>query len=304
MRSETFPFPDRFAVGVSKLGPVCYFDTGPPPEPRGMPPLFLIHALGTNITQWEYVATPLARHTRVIGIDLPGCGKSAKPRVPYRIAHMHEAVIGLLDRLQIDKVVIVGHSFGGRIAMDVALLQPQRVAGLLLMNSAGLHHYPRWMHALGPLLLREQVVAPTILMVINLLLGRIFAKPTARTRRFIRQVLDRSDPRYAWEFARYACPLLPDLMADLGPRLHELDLPIQVIWGEEDHLLSYRDVQSALQKLPQVRVRTLASCGHMPNIEQPEAVIETALQFLTELARLPPPVATRTGHAGEAPILS
>ena len=287
MRSETFPFPDRFAVGVSKLGPICYFDTGPPPEPRGLAPLLLIHALGTNITQWEYVVKPLARHTRVIGLDLPGCGKSAKPRVPYRIAHMHEAVLGLLDYLQLSKVVIVGHSFGGRIAMDIALDHRERVAALLLMNSAGLHHYARWMHALGPLLLREQVVAPTILMAIHLLLDRIFARPTERTRRFIRQVLDRYDPRYAWEFARYACPLLPDLMGDLGPRLRELDLPIQVIWGEEDHLLSLRAVKSALRLLPQVRVRTLPNCGHMPNIEQPEAVVETALQFLTELARTP-----------------
>ncbi len=304
MRSETFPYPDRFAVGVSRLGPVCYFDTGPPPEPRGLPPLLLIHALGTNITQWEYVVGPLARHTRVLGLDLPGCGKSAKPRVPYRIADMHEAVLGLLDYAQLPQVLICGHSFGGRIAMDMALNHPQRVVGLYLMNSAGLHHYPRWMHVLGPKILREQLVAPTIVTVIHLLLNKIFSHPTDRTRRFVRQVLDRFDPAYAWEFARYACPMLLDLMADLGPRLRELNLPVQVIWGEEDHLLSFKDVKSALRLLPQVRVRTLPKCGHMPNLEQPEVVVETLLQFLTELAARTPVQTGRriTKTAGAAEV--
>ncbi len=287
MRSETFPFPDRFAMGVSALGPVCYFDSGLPLKPRGLPTVLLIHALGTNFTQWEHIAAPLARYTRVLGIDLPGCGRSAKPRVAYRIAHMHEAVLGLLDYAQVPRAVLFGHSFGGRIAMDMALSQRSRVQGLLLMNSAGLHRYPRWMHVLGPRILRQQVVAPAIVVAVKLLLRRIFAHPTERTQRFVSQVLDRYDPSYAWEFARYAVPLLPDLMSDLGPRLRQLDLPVQVLWGEEDHLLSLDDVRSALDTMPQVRLRTLPRCGHMPNFEQPEAVVDTALQFLRELAQAP-----------------
>lgn len=285
MRSETFPFPDRFAVGVSALGPVCYFDSGAPPEPCGMPPIVLIHALGTNFTQWEYIAAPLARHTRVLGIDLPGCGRSAKPRVPYRLAHMHEAVVGLLDHARVPHAVLFGHSFGGRIAMDLALSHRPRISGLLLMNSAGLHRYPRWMHVLAPWLLREHVVAPAIVVAVNILLRRIFSHPTERTQRFVHQVLDRYDPRYAWEFARYAVPLLPELMNDLGPRLAQLDLPVQVLWGEEDHLLSLQEVEQALASMPSVRVRTLARCGHMPNLEQPETVVETALHFLRELPK-------------------
>jgi pimeloyl-ACP methyl ester carboxylesterase len=283
MRSETFPYPDRFAADASSLGPVCYFDSGPPPKPRGLPPIVLIHALGTNLTTWEYVAPALAQHTRVLGLDLPGCGRSTKPRVAYRVSLMHEAVIGLLDHVREPQAVLFGHSFGGRIAMDLALAHRQRVVGLVLMNSAGLFPYPRWMHVLAPYLLHEQLVAPAIVVAVKLLLRRIFAQPTARTQRFVSQVLDRYDPRYAWEFARYACPMLPDLMGDLGPRLRELDLPVQVIWGEEDHLLSLRSVTPALATLPRARVRTLARCGHMPNFEQPEAVIETALQFLREL---------------------
>jgi pimeloyl-ACP methyl ester carboxylesterase len=289
MRSETFPYADRFALGPSKLGALCYFDSGAPPEPRGLPPILLIHALGLNLTGWEYVAPALARHTRVIGIDLPGCGRSAKPRVQYRLAQMEEAVLGLLDYLKVQRAVIFGHSFGGRIAMELALSHPERVRGLVLMASAGLCQYPRWMHVVGPRVLHEQVVAPIILVAAPLLIGRIFGRKSARTRRFVDQVVDRYDPRYAWEFARYACPMLPELMGEVGPALRQLNVPVQVLWGEDDHLLTLQSVRPALSQLPQVRVRTLPGCGHMPNIEQPEEVVKTTLQFLAELA--PAPVA-------------
>src|SRR5262245_60247865 len=89
MRSETFPYPDRFAAGASSLGTVCYFDAG---EAQGLPPVVLIHALGLNFTQWEYVAPELAAQTRVIGLDLPGCGHSTKPKAAYTLPLMTEAV--------------------------------------------------------------------------------------------------------------------------------------------------------------------------------------------------------------------
>jgi pimeloyl-ACP methyl ester carboxylesterase len=285
MRSETFPFPDRFAAGVSTLGPLCYFDTGTPPEPRGLPPIVLIHALGLNLTEWEHITVPLARYTRVLGLDLPGCGHSAKPRVPYRLAHMNEAVLGLLDHAQVPQAVLLGHSFGGRIAMELALSHRPRVSGLVLMSSAGLCRYPQWMHWVGPRLLAANLVAPALVVLVPFLIEQIFSRRTPRTQRFVRQVLDRYDPRLAWEFAHYACPLLPDLVSDLGPRVRQLDLPVQVLWGEDDHLLSLRSVQPALNRMPQVRVRTLPRCGHMANIEQPEEVVATTLQFLGEVAR-------------------
>src|SRR5262245_7194151 len=118
MRSETFPYPDRFAAGASSLGTVCYFDAG---EAQEQPPIGLIHALGLNFTQWEYVAPELATQTRVVGLDLPGCGHSTKPKASYSLSLMSEAVLGLIDQLHLDRPVLFGHSFGGHVAMDIAL---------------------------------------------------------------------------------------------------------------------------------------------------------------------------------------
>lgn len=283
MRSETFPYPERFAASASPLGHVCYFDTGPPEAPSGLPPVLLIHALGLNMTQWEYVAPRLAAHTRVIGIDLPGCGHSAKPRQPYTLAQMSQAVIGLLEALDIRRAVIFGHSFGGMIAMDVALQRRDLIAGLILMNSAGLTGWPRIFKTLGPWVVRPNVVAPLLVAGLGSVFERIFATPSPRTRRFISQVVDRYDPRFAWEFAHYASPLVSDLIRDFGERAHELTLPVQVLWGESDKLMSLERVKARLARLPNARVHTMADCGHMPNLERPEEVAEVALSFLRTL---------------------
>jgi len=285
MRSETFPFPERFAAGVSRLGTLAYFDTGAGQAKSPPLPIVLLHALGTNFTQWEYVAPELSRSARVIGIDMPGCGHSERPQRPYRMADISAAISCLLDHLGIERPLIVGHSFGGRVALDIALDQPKRPAGLVLINSAGLVHYPAAFRTLGGLLLRPAVVGTLMLCLAPLFLRRIFATPTARTEHFIEQVFGRIDPRYAYEFAHHAYPLLADLVSNVRDRLPEIRVPVQVLWGERDELLDFRHVEPVLAKLADVTIERLPSCGHMPNLENPEAVSATILRFRERLLK-------------------
>lgn len=280
-RSETFPYPELYAQGVSPLGPLCYFDAG---TEAHLPPVVLIHPLGTNFTLWEYVAPVLAQHTRVVGLDLPGCGRSAKPRHPYSLHIMTQAVLGLMNHLGLRRAVVFGHSFGGRIAADLALHHRERVAGLVLMNSSGFNRYSKPARVIGQALFRPRVVAPLIIRSIDHVFYRIFVQSNERTERFIRQVVERPDPRYAWEFAYYACPMIDDLMSDVLDRLHELTLPVQVIWGEQDRLLRYKGVVDWVQRLPDARLLGLPGCGHMPSLEQPEAVNAATVQFLQDVA--------------------
>lgn len=280
-RSETFPYPEIEVRGVSPLGPICYFDAG---RASGLPPVVLIHALGTNLTHWEYIAPVLAQHTRVIGLDLPGCGHSAKPRYPYGLQEMTGAVQGLLAHLGIGSAVLFGHSFGGRVATELVLQRPELGAGLVLMNSSGFTRFSLPVRALGRLFFRPPLVAPLIQVGVDRILERIFARPSERTRRFIRQVVERRDPRYAWEFAHYACPLIDDLTSNVLHRLPGLSAPTLVIWGEKDALLSYRDVPGWVARLRSAELLSLPECGHMPNLEQPEEVSAAVLGFLQRLA--------------------
>lgn len=295
MRSATFPYAERYAHGVSPLGPICYFDTGDQGAARSLgqartaPPIILVHALGLNMTQWEHVAPALASHTRVIGLDLPGCGHSARPRHPYSLKMMAQAVVGLMDFLKIDRAILMGHSFGGAVVADVALHHPGRVAGLVLMNSSGFTRYPRALHAAAWLLFRPVVVAPVIGRAVNHVLQGIFHTRNQHTDRFVSQVIGHRDQtQYAWEFARYASPMIQDIMSNFLHRLDELTLPVLVIWGDKDALLRYKDVPKWVSRLKDAHLVTISNCGHMPNLEYPDTVSAAIVEFLDRFSRAAP----------------
>jgi pimeloyl-ACP methyl ester carboxylesterase len=277
MRSETFPFAERFAHDVSSLGSIAYFSAG---ESRDLPDIVMLHALGMNYTEWEVVAPLLARHTRVVGLDMPGCGHSAQPSRPYGLHEITQATWGLLRKLNLRQPVLMGHSFGGRVALELALREPRHFSGLMLLNSAGFIRYPALYEKLGRLLLRPKLVGTLLLGAGPLLARRIFASQTPNSERFLSQVLDRWESAYAYRFAQHACPMLSDLVSDVLDRLSELNLPISVLWGDEDLLLPYREVEPALRRLRDVQIDVLSRCGHMPNLERPEAVYEATLRLL------------------------
>lgn len=283
LRSPSFPYPDLFAYGVSPLGPVCYFDSGP--SPHSDVPIVLVHALGLDFTQWEHVVPLLTPHARVIGIDLPGCGRSAKPRHRYRQRLAVDAIVRLLDYLGIERAVLVGHSFGGAVCTRVALRHPERVAGLMLINSSGFTRYSPLLHLAGRAVFRPPVIAPLVRVGVRRVLHRIFATQTPHTEAFVRRILARPDPRYGWEFAYYACPMIGDLMRDVLDDLHRLTMPTVVLWGAEDRLLPMNGVADWVRRLPRGRLHTLPACGHMPNLEAPEAVGELGRALHAEAIR-------------------
>ncbi len=273
MRLYDFAWPERFSSRASRHGVLCYFDSG---EVSDDPPLVMLHALGVNFTQWRHVAQILAPHQRLVGIDMPGCGHSAKPRHRWQLSDMTEAVIGLLDELGIKRAMIAGHSFGGRIALELALRHPERIAGLLLLNSAGFVRYPKLLARVGERLLNPKLVAPIMVAMSKPILGTIVAHPTSPSGEFVASVTERFRPEFAWDFAYHACPLLPALLSDVLEDAVRLALPVEVIWGRGDRLLRYRSVEAHLRKMPTANVDVIDDCGHMPNFEHPERVAAAA----------------------------
>ena len=102
------------------------------------PVLLLLHGLGCDHTTWEPVIDALAKRYTVIAPDLLGHGQSAKPRADYSVGGYANGMRDLLTVLGIDKVTVVGHSFGGGIAMQFAYQFPERTERLMLVASGGL----------------------------------------------------------------------------------------------------------------------------------------------------------------------
>src|SRR5690349_8850560 len=100
--------------------------------------MLLLHGLGADHTTWGPVIDQLARRYTVIAPDLLGHGQSAKPRADYTLGGYANGMRDLLTVLGIDKVTIVGHSFGGGVAMQFAYQFPERTERLVLVGTGGL----------------------------------------------------------------------------------------------------------------------------------------------------------------------
>jgi pimeloyl-ACP methyl ester carboxylesterase len=98
--------------------------------------VLLIHGLGANLAFWyPGIASTLSQHYRVILYDLRGHGKSAMPASGYTIAHMTRDLHALLKHLGVERLHVVGHSFGARVAVQYAILYPHQVATLTVADS-------------------------------------------------------------------------------------------------------------------------------------------------------------------------
>jgi pimeloyl-ACP methyl ester carboxylesterase len=104
--------------------------------PGGSPPLVLIHGLTANCRCFDVVADRLAPRLRVIAPDMRGRGASDKPAAGYTMADHAADVLGLLDALGLDQVVIGGHSFGGLLSLYLAANHAERVAKVVVIDAA------------------------------------------------------------------------------------------------------------------------------------------------------------------------
>ena len=102
------------------------------------PALLLLHGLGCDHTTWSPVIARLRRRFTVIAPDLLGHGRSAKPRGDYSLGGYANGMRDLLALLDIDRATVVGHSFGGGVAMQFAYQFPQYTERLMLVAPGGL----------------------------------------------------------------------------------------------------------------------------------------------------------------------
>src|SRR3954466_6070639 len=101
------------------------------------PAVLLLHGLGCTHNTWLPVLDSLSRRYTVIAPDLLGHGESDKPRADYMVGAFANGMRDLLTVLDIDKVTVVGHSFGGGVAMQFAYQFPERTERLVLVGSRG-----------------------------------------------------------------------------------------------------------------------------------------------------------------------
>lgn len=241
------------------------------------PTLVLLHGLGGSAANWMEVVARL-RGRRVVAIDLPGHGGSPAPPREAGVATFADAVAAAIERTCETPALVAGHSFGGHVALRLALRRPDLVRGLLLVCPAGV--------STGSRAARQFVAVTTRLRPIRAVqpLVRRF-RGHSRFRRAVLRPWFVADGEALSDQAlgallrdvRVHDDLRPAGLAmtrdDLRPELAGVDCPSLVLWGARDLQLPLEDGIELARRL-RAPLRVVADCGHLLIVERPDAVID------------------------------
>jgi pimeloyl-ACP methyl ester carboxylesterase len=251
-------------------------------------PLVLIHGLGATKASWLTVVPELARHFRVMAIDLPGFGASSKPFGRYDAPWFSRHVVDFLDALGIDDTVVAGNSMGGRIAQELAMSSRDRVRAIAcLCPATAFSNRPFLFFA--RLARAELGIAVTRLPRERLrsMLMQLFADPKRIDPEWFDAAID--DFRYVWRnprarvafFAAARRIYLEEGMGEEGfwARLSKMSVPALYIYGERDTLITHHFARKIRNHLPGAEVQVWKDCGHTPQLEWPDRTAKTLLDF-------------------------
>ncbi|MPZ29476.1 MAG: alpha/beta fold hydrolase [Rhodospirillales bacterium] len=255
-------------------------------------PVVLIHGSMGSLHVWEGWARELSGMTRLISVDLPGHGLTGVwPRDEYTIESYADFVEVLVDTLNLDRFVLVGHSMGGAVAWTFAATRHDRVSQLILVDAAG---YPRTTgDAPLPIRLARMPVVGNI---------GIYFKPESLVRRSLTEVY--ADPamvtperirRYA-ELQRFpgnreATLQRARTQEPLDPTpLKRLDVPTLILWGGKDRWVPTADAFRFQNDIKGSELEIFEALGHNPMEENPKATAAAVAAFIKPIpGRLAPP---------------
>ncbi|TMD35559.1 MAG: alpha/beta hydrolase [Chloroflexi bacterium] len=269
---------------------------------RGSPVVF-IHGLGSSgYMEWrQNLETVAARH-RVFAPDLPGYGRTDKPRARYTIPYFARFIRRYMEDRRLRSAVLVGTSLGGRIALEVALEQPRLARKLVLVNTLGLGRPRVRMAQVAYGLVSLPRVGEAVMgftrdalrwaspTMIRRVAGRYAGVSTDLERTMDDAYLENLREMYAAEEFRSA--YLSTVRALINPRalfggqhdvtrrLNELKIPVQLIWGADDPLFPVAQAERANSMIDRSKLAVIAGAGHTPQVERPEEFNRVLQQFL------------------------
>jgi pimeloyl-ACP methyl ester carboxylesterase len=246
------------------------------------PPLVLLHGLGANLYCWRSLAAILRSNYTVIIPDLPGFGGSSMhDDAGYGLDEQVDRLVSLLDRLKVDRALVVGNSMGGNIALWLALRHPGRVRAVASIAPAASPrlvpfdlNYVDWVaHPLSYLATSS---------AIEWMHGRTVSRRDLIDAERIQETLSTYGRKHgairsllrATEAIRD--PRLPDALAEITP-------PVMILWGSRDRLVSRAVIDRLETLLPHARSNVHIGGGHHLQEDEPAWTAEKLTSFFDEV---------------------
>ena len=196
----------------------------------------------------------LHRHFQLFFVDLPGFGASSSPPKNFNSQKYAQTILSWLKKQKLNKIVLVGHSFGGKVAAILAAQHPEKVKKLILIAPAGIPH-PKWWYPLKDKIPKK--------------VRRLFSP--------FKKFLTSRDYQQAG-------PLLPIFKTvvkeDITPVFRKIKTPTLIIWGSEDKELPLSDGKLIHQLIPTSQLKVIKKADHFPFWRNPKRTAEIIQKFL------------------------
>jgi pimeloyl-ACP methyl ester carboxylesterase len=237
------------------------------------PPVVYLHTAGGP--RWDSFLDALAEHHTVYAPDHPGTGATARESI-YQVDTLWDLILiydELLEGLGLSSVPIIGSSFGGMMACELAAMRPDRVSRLVLIDPIGL-----WRD--------DTPVTAYMLLPQDELVTTLFSNLEAES---VQEFLTLpEDPQElavlmadsVWALGATGKFVWPIPDKGLSKRLHRVTAPTLIMWGEDDKLISPVYAEEFASRIADSRVEIIEGAGHVPQWEQLERVTPLVLDFL------------------------
>lgn len=231
--------------------------------------VLLLHGWGASAELMRPIAGKLSKKYRCVAVDFPGHGSTAEPPEAWGPQEFVAWTLELMDRLEIDRADIIGHSHGGRVAIGLAASHPERVNKLVLASSSGL---------------RNRQTAAARVRVRMFKSGRHMAKSSllpAGAKKKLQGWVDRQgsdDYRAASGVMRSS--LVKLVNSDARQLLPKLQCPTLLIWGDKDDQTPIANAREMEQLIPDAGLVVLGGGGHFVYAEQLDRFCRVVDNFL------------------------
>jgi pimeloyl-ACP methyl ester carboxylesterase len=245
--------------------------------------LLFIHGNFASWRWWQPLLQQLPARYRAYAPELRGCGDSSRPQSGYTVEQLAADIYEFTQALHLPALHVVGHSLGGAVAMQFALSYPQKVRTLTLVAPAPAEGMAHLKVHFPHLRLTESSDFQHVMQTLNV------------NRMSLHQALTRMMPSI--KPTQDGFVTLLDDAARMSPEavvgfydtlttwsvqdeLHELDMPVLVLWGTQDTIVEKAALQRTVDALPQAQFVVWDNVGHAPQLEQPEAFQQLLLEFI------------------------
>lgn len=253
--------------------------------------LLFIHCFCGSLNNWIFNFSTLSKYYHTLAFDLPGYGGSTKPEAvsgkTYNMNFFADTVFTFINKMKLKKVTLIGNSLGGHISLYTAYKYQHtgKISKLVLVDNAGAIPIPEPFKQLTAYILRKYT--PKLWFykpkkwLLRLIFDYCFFKYGKVSNAFIKDIEEYIKTlNYTYWLKILGETIASVIEDDLTYKLHEIKVPVMVVWGKQDFLVP--SICAAIQKykIPNCKVEMFDYCGHFPQMEYPIKFNKLLLDFV------------------------